>query len=184
MTVFVSHSADSPAVRANGTVRPSERPMMASEMIRVSALNVCCLLQGWSLIRSGNLRRVAIASPDPLGRSLKTGHWLCIHRSPPRTAGQNIAHWDWWTRKPTWSPWMFSQNPKVHYSWTLLLLPLSRAWRSVERPSKKQEMGKLNHWPRPNWKLSRSTECSINRGTSLPGRSRNIYLINIYKLNT
>ena len=36
MTTCVLPSADKPAVRAKGTVRPSERPMMASEMMRGS----------------------------------------------------------------------------------------------------------------------------------------------------
>jgi hypothetical protein len=33
-TTLVSLSAESPAVRAKGTVKPSERPMMASEITR------------------------------------------------------------------------------------------------------------------------------------------------------
>ena len=34
ITIRVSPRADSPAVRAKGTVSPSERPMVASEMMR------------------------------------------------------------------------------------------------------------------------------------------------------
>lgn len=38
MTTRVFPSADRPAVRAKGTVRPSDRPMVASEMRRASIL--------------------------------------------------------------------------------------------------------------------------------------------------
>ena len=40
MTTFVSPNAESPAVRAKGTVRPSESPMMASEITRASTWNL------------------------------------------------------------------------------------------------------------------------------------------------
>lgn len=39
ITVLVP-SVDNPAVRANGTVRPSDKPMMASDMIRGSILKL------------------------------------------------------------------------------------------------------------------------------------------------
>jgi hypothetical protein len=44
MTTRESPSADNPAVRANGTVNPSERPIVASDMIRASTLKPFKLL--------------------------------------------------------------------------------------------------------------------------------------------
>jgi hypothetical protein len=37
MTTLVSLKADSPAVSANGTVNPSDNPMIASEIVRASS---------------------------------------------------------------------------------------------------------------------------------------------------
>lgn len=78
ITVLVP-SVDKPAVRAKGTVRPSDKPMIASEMIRGSTLKLGPV-KGWldaavghsisksSLSRDGSALNSAISS---LGTGLK-----------------------------------------------------------------------------------------------------------------
>lgn len=48
ITILVSPRAERPAVKANGTVRPSERPMVASEITRASTLKPF----GWGAVTS------------------------------------------------------------------------------------------------------------------------------------
>lgn len=79
MTTRVLPSAESPAVRAKGTVRPSERPIVASEMTRASSLKVLLWEESFSGVRSG----------------LCEGVVACDSRSDPyveTVSGQEVRH--------------------------------------------------------------------------------------------
>lgn len=71
MTTRVLPRADRPAVRAKGTVRPSERPMVASEMTR--AVTWKPLRESWeSLLMLVNEDETSLVSSDAACASTST----------------------------------------------------------------------------------------------------------------
>lgn len=92
MTILVVPNEDKPAVNANGTVRPSERPSIASEMIR--ALTWKFSLGILILLRSGFWTEHSRGSLDePLGVSKAAASLLVEMEGLCALKASSIAIW-------------------------------------------------------------------------------------------